>query len=214
MYLETDLRHPKFDTFRMPAAQQEWMLENADPRSGPDGINDKSIFYRRFLWFWAAGVFFFFGIWNELQKVDFLHSEGRRGRTISKCTNFHTDIYVLLAWYFQRIVDDISYVINVTILGRPREDYLTEMMKMQTPGTWFGTGADVSCGSALMDYQNRQRQSGPTAYASKLQAHEDRLQRQKEKEDERKARAAEAARKAQEAREAKAQEAESDNSDD
>ena len=99
-------------------------------------------------------------------------------------------------------------------MGRPREDYLTEMMKMQTPGTWFGTGADVSCGSALMDYQNRQRQAGPTAYASKLQAHEDRLQRQKEKEDERKARAAEAARKAQEAREARANEAESDNSDD
>ena len=99
-------------------------------------------------------------------------------------------------------------------MGRPREDYLTEMMKMQTPGTWFVTGADVSCGSALMDYQNRQRQSGRTAYASKLQAHEDRLQRQKEKEDERKARAAEAARKAQEAREARANEAESDNSDD
>ena len=84
MYLETDLRHPKFDTFRMPAAQQEWMLENADPRSGPDGINDKSIFYRRFLWFWAAGVVFFFGLWNELQKVDFLHSEGRRNRTLCK----------------------------------------------------------------------------------------------------------------------------------
>ena len=94
MYLETDLRHPKFDTFRMPAAQQEWMLENADPRSGPDGINDKSIFYRRFMWFWAAGVVFFFGIWNELQKIDFLHSEARRGRTICKYTDFITDIYL------------------------------------------------------------------------------------------------------------------------
>ena len=113
------------------------------------------------------------------------------------------------------MVDDISYLINVKILGKPREDYLTEMMKLETPGSWFGTGADVSCGSALMDYQNRQRQSGPTAYASKLQAHEDRLQRQKEKEDERKARATEAARKAQEAREARiAKDTESDNSDD
>ena len=129
-------------------------------------------------------------------------------------TDFRTDINLLLAWYFQRMVDDVSYFINVKILGKPREDYLTELMKMQTPGTWFGTGADVSCGSALMDYQNRQRQAGPTAYASKLQAHEDRLQRQKEKEDERKARAAEAARKAQEAREARAQDAEADNSDD
>ena len=84
MYLETDLRHPKFDTFRMPAAQKQWMEENLDPRTGPDGINDQSIFYRRFLWFWALGVIFFFSLWNELQKVDFLHSEGRRGRTISK----------------------------------------------------------------------------------------------------------------------------------
>ena len=45
MYLETDLRHPKFDTFRMPAAQKQWMEENLDPRTGPDGINDQSIFY-------------------------------------------------------------------------------------------------------------------------------------------------------------------------
>ena len=94
------------------------------------------------------------------------------------------------------------------ILGKPREDYLTEMMKLQTPGQWFGSGADVSCGSSLMDYQHKQRTAVGTSYASKLQAHEDRLQKQKEKDEERKSRAAEAARKAQEAREAKARESE------
>ena len=115
-----------------------------------------------------------------------------------------------LAWYFQRIVDDVSYLINVIILGKPKEDYLTEMMKLQTPGQWFGSGADVSCGSALMDYQQKRRDMGANSYASKLQAHEDRLQRQKQKEEERKSRAAEAARKAQEAREARAMKTESE----
>ena len=87
------------------------------------------------------------------------------------------------------------------------------MMKLQTPGQWFGSGADVSCGSALMDYQHQQRTAVGTSYASKLQAHEDRLQKQKEKEEERKFRAAEAARKAQEAREARARKNELENSE-
>ena len=99
------------------------------------------------------------------------------------------------------------------ILGKPKEDYLTEMMKLQTPGQWFGSGADVSCGSTLMDYQNKLRNSGANSYASKLAAHEDRLQKQKDKEEERKSRAAEAARKAQEAREAK-RHTEDNNNDD
>lgn len=140
LYLESDLRHPKFDTFRMSPAQIQWQEELTNPRLGEHAISEKHFFFKYFIFIYFPVALFMFYIWNELQKLDFLHSEQRRGRTFS--------------WYVERLTDDLSYAINVRMLGKDKEDYETEFMKMKTPGRFFGRGDDssFSTGSCLLVY--------------------------------------------------------------